>query len=155
VSRPSKLLGAWFVELRERLNQPERITASELAECFAGLLGAHVPMTHLLAILPSILEQNVAFESIVAFKVQLQTELDRTGPLLEKAFLVLRPGDGAHLLMQLNALAIGLFQVSTPPLAVQSVFAEHPTLSQIHPNPALILKQHITCLLAGWPALYQ
>lgn len=150
-----ELLRAWFVELRERLSRTSQITAADLADGLAGLLGAHAPMTHLLAILPSILEQNVAAESIIAYKLQLQTELEQTGPLLEASFAVLRPGDGARLLMQLSALAIGLFQMSTPPPAIQALLAAHPKLASAPPNPEATLRHHIVRLLAGWAAADQ
>ena len=69
---------------------------------------ARVYFTRLLAILSTVLEQNANYDAVHQFKHLLLTRLSHTGALLERALAFLPPGEGAHLLMQLEALVIGL-----------------------------------------------
>ena len=61
-----------------------------------------------MAILSTVLEQNANYDAVLRFKQLLLIRLSHSGVLLERALVFLQPGEGAHLLMQLEAIVIGL-----------------------------------------------
>ena len=56
----------------------------------------------------TVLEQNANYDAVLRFKQLLLIRLSHSGALMERALDFLRPGEGAHLLMQLEAIVIGL-----------------------------------------------
>ena len=99
----------WFDAVDDRLAQlPAPATTEDVVEIIAGSLQERVYFTRLLAILSTVLEQNANYDAVLHFKQLLLIRLARTGALLERALGFLQPGEGAHLLMQLEALVIGL-----------------------------------------------
>ena len=99
----------WFDAVDDRLAQlPAPATTEDVVEIIAGSLQERVYFTRLLAILSTVLEQNANYDAVHQFKHLLLIRLARTGALLERALGFLQPGEGAHLLMQLEALVIGL-----------------------------------------------
>jgi AcrR family transcriptional regulator len=99
----------WFDAVDDRLAQlPAPATTEDVVEIIAGSLQERVYFTRLLAILSTVLEQNANYDAVHQFKHLLLVRLARTGALLERALGFLQPGEGAHLLMQLEALVIGL-----------------------------------------------
>jgi AcrR family transcriptional regulator len=99
----------WFDAVDDRLAQlPAPSPTEDVVEIIAGSLQERVYFTRLLAILSTVLEQNANYDALHQFKHLLLIRLARTGALLERALGFLQPGEGAHLLMQLEALVIGL-----------------------------------------------
>ena len=99
----------WFDAVDSRLTQlPASATTEDVVEIIANSLQERVYFTRLLAILSTVLEQNANYDAVLHFKQLLLIRLARTGALLERALGFLQPGEGAHLLMQLEALVIGL-----------------------------------------------
>ena len=99
----------WFDAVDDRLAQlPAHVTTAEVVEIIASSLQERVYFTRLLAILSTVLEQNANYDALHQFKHLLLIRLARTGALLERGIGFLQPGEGAHLLMQLEALVIGL-----------------------------------------------
>jgi AcrR family transcriptional regulator len=99
----------WFDAVDDRLAQlPVSATPEDIVEIIAGSLQERVYFTRLLAILSTVLEQNANYDALHQFKHLLLIRLARTGALLERGIGFLQPGEGAHLLMQLEALVIGL-----------------------------------------------
>ena len=82
-------------------------------------LEARPGLTRLLAILHTILEQNIDLDSALAFKYFLLEHFERTGLLLESCLPFLSAGKGASLLLQSHALVIGLWHLSDPAPIVQ------------------------------------
>jgi AcrR family transcriptional regulator len=114
-------LAVWFDELDAQLRA--RIGAGDItqvAELMCGSLERHPGLTRLLAMLHNILEQNIDYDTALRFKRMLLVRMSGTGALLEDCLPFLRPGQGAHLLLQAHALIIGLWQLADPaPVARQ------------------------------------
>ena len=102
-------LTEWFDVFDDRLAQlPAPAATKDVVEAIADSLQERDDYTRLMAILSTVLEQNADYDAVLRFKQLLLTRLAHTGALMERALDFLRPGDSAHLLLQLEALVIGL-----------------------------------------------
>lgn len=121
-----ELLWQWLDELDGRLDETRPgLGARKLANLFADSLAAHEPLGRLLAVLQTVLEHNVSRESIVRFKSELALRLAATGARLDRK-LPLRDGEGARVLLHLNALVVGLVQMADSAPLVQEVLSTPP-----------------------------
>ena len=115
---------SWFADLDRRL---EAARGSGDIAAVAGLICAALEerpgMTRLMAILHTVLEQNIDFATALGFKQMLHSHILRSGALLEGCLPWLDTGEGAQLLMQAHALAIGLQHVADPAPVVRQVLA--------------------------------
>jgi AcrR family transcriptional regulator len=78
-------------------------------------------LTRLLAILHTLLERNISVEEAQHFKYMLKEHFERTGALLERCLPFLQPGEGAHVLLQCDALVIGFWHLADAAPVVQQV----------------------------------
>jgi len=107
------LLFAWFEKLDGILSSGEgRWTGAKLARMVAESLEGQEALTRLLALLQTVLEQNVTEEQVRGFKERLLTVLVNTGALVEKRLAFLQPGEGGRFLLHLHALVTGLRQMA-------------------------------------------
>jgi AcrR family transcriptional regulator len=107
------LLFAWFEKLDGLLSSGEdRWTGERLARTVAESLEGQETLTRLLAVLQTVLEQNVTQEQVRGFKERLLTVLVSTGALVEQRLAFLAPGEGARFLLHVNALVTGLRQMA-------------------------------------------
>ena len=116
-------LDAWFDELDAALTA-RRFDAAGLAAQLAGSLAGRGGLVRLLAILHSVIEQNVEFEAALGFKQMLVRRMTRTGALLESSLGFLAAGDGARLLLRIHALIVGLHSLAEPPPAIGDLLRE-------------------------------
>jgi AcrR family transcriptional regulator len=120
-----QLLEEWFDDLDARLDESEgRWPAARLAELVHATLERHAPVVRLLAVLPSVLEHNIALPSATRFKRRLLEHLRDTGKRLERRLARLQPGEGARLLLHANALLVGLSQMAEPAAVVAEALAD-------------------------------
>jgi AcrR family transcriptional regulator len=120
-------LRAWFDEVDVQLQQAQDSHAGSIthvAQIICASLEARPAMARLLAILHSVLEQNIELEAAVRFKQMLLKHLTRTGALLEACLSFLQPGQGAHVFLQAQALIIGLQHLADPSPIVRQALAE-------------------------------
>ena len=119
-------LAEWFDMVDGHLAQlPVPAETKDVVEVIADSLQERVYFTRLLAILSTVLEQNANYDAVLQFKQLLLIRLARTGALLERTLNFLQPGEGAHLLMQLEALVIGLRHLAdTAPVVRQLMTLE-------------------------------
>jgi len=107
------LLFAWFQKLDGLLSGGEgRWTGQQLARTVAESLEGQETLTRLLALLQTVLEQNVTQEQVRGFKERLLTVLVNTGALVEQRLAFLAPGEGGRFLLHLHALVTGLRQMA-------------------------------------------
>ncbi|MCB9777559.1 MAG: TetR family transcriptional regulator [Alphaproteobacteria bacterium] len=106
-------------------------------------------LLRLLGLLHPVLEQNLAPDVIVDFKLQLTGMVAGTARLLEERFPQLGPGDGMRLLMRLHALTVGMQLAARPTPAVAKVLAEH-GVAQLELDLVTELPATIAALLRGW-----
>ncbi|MCB9133839.1 MAG: TetR family transcriptional regulator [Anaerolineales bacterium] len=116
-------LAAWFDEMDGDLSQGEMLTPEDVAMRIVSSLAVRPGLSRLLAILSTVLEQNVSYEAALGFKQRLGVHLARTGALLEDRVAMLPLGAGARFLLRLHALIVGLYHLAAPAPVVQQVLA--------------------------------
>ena len=144
----ARMLAEWFADLDAALEQLGPASAAAVAETVCRSLAPRPHLTRLLAILHSVLEQNIDYETARGFKRMLLTHMARTGAFLERCLPFLRPGEGARVLLRAHALVIGLQHVSDPPPLVRQVL-ERPELQVFHIDFARELSATLRALLRG------
>jgi len=117
-----RLLEDWFDELDTALAGGQGwIQASALADLLTDALTQRPLLRHLLGLLGPVLERNLDADRAVRFKWRVAGRMTATGTLLERRTVFLRPGDGARVLLHLQALAAGLQVLAEPPAPVRQV----------------------------------
>jgi AcrR family transcriptional regulator len=117
-------LSGWFAAMDEKLAQISGTTDSlQVVTLLADSLRERVGFTRLLAILSTVLEQNITYESALEFKRQLAGLIQHTGAELERCLPFLKTGDGAHLILQCQAIVVGLWHLSDPSPVVKQVIS--------------------------------
>lgn len=121
-----ELLWQWLDELDGRLDETRAPAAPrKLAAIVCDSLASHEPLGRLLAVLQTVLEHNVSRESIVRFKSELWLRMAATGARLER-LVPLGVGQGARVLLHLNALLVGLVQMAESAPLVQELLSAPP-----------------------------
>lgn len=150
-------LGAWFDEVDRGL-QAAGSDASIAG--FVQLMGqtlSHRPqLLRLIAILHTVLEQNVDYPTAQRFKTWMKERVEKTGALLEAHLPFLEPGKGASLLLKINALVIGFQHMAEPSGVMRQVLeAEDMALFRVDLEKALL--ETLGTLLMGlaYEAKYQ
>ncbi len=147
-----ELLFAWFQKLDGLLSGGEgRWTGERLARTVAESLQGQETLTRLLALLQTVLEQNVTTEQVRGFKERLLQALARTGALLEKRLAFLAPGEGGRALLHLHALVTGLRQMADVAPVTREVLAL-PHMAPMKVNFTPELTTALTALLRGLEA---
>jgi len=115
-----RALRAWFADVADRLGRYAFLTPDGLAREVTGSLVERPRLSRLLALLHTVLEENIGEADAIAFKSFLATRLGRLGLELERFLPALEPGEGARLLLHVHALVVGLRQGSDPAPAVEA-----------------------------------
>ncbi len=140
---------AWFEELDEALGRGRKeLEPAELAPLLARSLAARPRLPRLLAILHTVLEQNIEHLTALRFKQFMATRTLRTGRLLERRLPRLPGGAGAQLLLQLHALSLGFWQLADPSPVVKELLGA-PGLELFQVDFAAALEATLVLLLAG------
>ena len=142
-------LVAWFDALAEPLDALGRGDTRGVAELLAGTLGARPTLRRLLALLHQTLERNVDTASVRNFKHGLLSVMAPTAKRLEERLPELRPGEGFRLLLHLNALVIGVGQMSDVSAVVREVL-EAPELAGFRVDFVTRLAELLGLVLRGW-----
>ncbi|MFY1832036.1 TetR family transcriptional regulator [Myxococcus fulvus] len=143
------LLFAWFARLEARLGTVEGTwTGPWLARAVAESLEPELSLTRLLAMLQTVLEQNVSVEQARRFKERLLEAMARTGALLESRLSFLHPGEGARVLVHLHALVTGLRQMADVAPVAREVLAL-PHMAPLRIDFTAELTTALTTLLRG------
>lgn len=118
-------LNEWFEELDRRLQQAGgEASIAGFVQAVGETLSSRPQLLRLTAILHTVLERNVDYAAAKRFKHWLKDRTLATGTLLEQHLRFLKPGQGARLLMDINALVIGLQHMAEPSEVMQQVLAE-------------------------------
>jgi AcrR family transcriptional regulator len=145
-------LAAWFDEVDARLERlPERSEPQAIARLFAASLEHRPELVRLLAILQSVLEQNIDLATAVAFKRMLAERIGHTGRLLEGRLGFLRPGEGGLTLLRIHALVVGLQHLADPaPVAREAI--REPGLDMFQVDLVAALEATLRLILRGMEA---
>jgi AcrR family transcriptional regulator len=139
---------AWFSELDGRLRAARGGSVAQAAAAIRGSLEARAGLARLLAILHTILEQNIDFDAALDFKRMLLDRLTRTGALLEECLPFIAPGQGANVLLQVYALIIGVQHLADPAPVVRQVL-QAPELSVFKVDFVQSFSEALNTLLRG------
>ena len=146
------LLFAWFGKLDGILSSGEgRWTGARLARTVAESLEGEETLTRLLALLQTVLEQNVTVEQVRGFKERLLTALVSTGALVEQRLEFLEPGEGGRFLLHLHALVTGLRQMADVAPVTRGVL-DLPHMAPLRVDFTTELTAALTHLLRGLEA---
>lgn len=118
----------WFDDIDQHLLNWQAAGQScsipDLVRVVARTLDRRPALTRLIAILHTILEQNIDLPAARQFKQMLRERVLGTGPRLEACLSFLQPGEGARLLLWVHALAIGVQHLAEPAPVVRQALAE-------------------------------
>jgi hypothetical protein len=138
----------WFDAVDAELEALEEKSIPAVASLVANSLDERAEFTRLLAIHSIIIEQNVSYEAILKHKQLILQRLAETGSLLETSLPFLQSGQGAHLILQCQAMVVGLWHLSDPsPTAVKVIEKEGLTVFKL--NFIVEFKTMLTSLLHG------
>jgi len=146
------LLFAWFARLNGLLEQGEGPwTGARLARTVAESLEGEESLTRLLALLQTVLEQNVTVEQVRPFKERLLKAMLHTGAQMERKLGFLKEGDGPRFFIYLHALVTGLRQMADVAPVTREVLAL-PHMAPMNVDFTPELTAALTALLRGLEA---
>jgi len=138
----------WFDELDAGLALlPARAGGERFVALVSAALERRPTLIRLLAILHTIVEQNVDDEAALRFKLELRQRLVHSGALIDER-LELAQGQGAVLLLQVYALVIGYQSMADPAPAIRRVLA-HPELALLRVDLVSACAHSLTLILKG------
>lgn len=115
-------LASWFAAVDAGLlAMRDQSSIPRVAALLCDQLEARPGLTRLLAILHTLLERNISLEEALHFKYMLKEHFERTGALLEACLPFLHLGEGAHALLQCDAMVIGFWHLADAAPVVQQV----------------------------------
>lgn len=140
----------WFEAVSQRLAaiDPTEGNVDEVAGAIAGSLAQRRTLTDLLSILHNVLERNIDPQTAVGFKRMLLGKLTAGAVALESVLPGLRPGMGMRLLLRMNAMVVGLQQMSDPAPAVAAAL-EEPDLAVMKVDFETELRASLVALIRG------
>jgi AcrR family transcriptional regulator len=143
------LLFAWFARLDGLLEHGEgRWTGARLARTVAESLEGEEVLTRLMAMLQTVLEQNVTVAQLRPFKERLLGAFLATGARVEQRLPFLKDGDGPRFLIHLHALVTGLRQMADHAPVTLEVLAL-PHMAPLKVDFTAELTAALTTLLRG------
>lgn len=143
------LLFAWFARLDGLLEHGDgRWTGTRLARTVAESLEGEESLTRLLALLQTVLEQNVTVAQVQPFKERLLGAMLSTGARVEQRLPFLKEGDGPRFLIHLHALVTGLRQMADVAPVARELLAQ-PHLAPLRVDFTAELTAALTTLLRG------
>lgn len=140
-------LAFWFAEIDAAL-QVQSMTANELTLFFSRSLDGRDGLVRLLAMLHSILEQNVDLMTALDFKHRLVEHIGHTGALLEQRLGFFNPGQGAQFLLRVHALIVGLHSLAELPSVMHEVM-KAPGMDTLVINFRQEFSETLQALLSG------
>ncbi|MGH8280610.1 MAG: TetR/AcrR family transcriptional regulator [Gammaproteobacteria bacterium] len=118
-------LERWFDELDAGLEKNNHNASFDsVVLLISDSLEDRPAFLRLIAILHTVLERNVDHATVRRFKTRLKERVLHTGALLEACLRFLKPGQGADLLLKINALVIGFQHLAEPSEVVEAVLKE-------------------------------
>lgn len=137
-------LSDWLRALTAALAEPGRWTEKRVARAFTETVVPRPVFLKLLGLLGTVLEHNLPIGTVIAWKERLLFALVETGALLEHRLPKLAPGEGARLLLRIDAVVVGLAQLASPSEVVKKAL----TLPQLEPLVVDFEKELLATLTA-------
>ena len=118
-------LNGWFDEMDRELSEAKGGASIAAFVKFMGeSLDRRPQFLRLTAILHTVLEQNLDHATAQRFKTWFKERIEKSGRLLEVYLPFLEPGQGARLLLKIDALIIGFQHQAEPSGVMREVLEE-------------------------------
>lgn len=146
-----QLFMAFFDQVSAELHQvaDRQPTPEEIASLFQRSLEAQPGLARLFAILHPVLEQNIDYDTAVAFKRMLLERIITTGSLLESCLPFLQPGEGAEFMLRAYAIVIGIQHVSDPAPVIREAMEKEPDLALFNVKFSKEISETVAIMLHG------
>ena len=119
-------LNAWFDAMDAELGKAKgEASISAFVKFMGESLGARPQLLRLTAILHTVLEQNLDHATARGFRSWFKGRIEKSGSLLERYLPFLEAGQGARLLLKIDALIIGFQHMAEPGGAMREVLQEN------------------------------
>jgi AcrR family transcriptional regulator len=140
----------WFDALDDFLAQPAvPPPADTFVDWILGSLGERNQFLRLIAVMHSVLEQNLELDTALDFKRRLAERAQVGGGALEQRLGFTEGGAGMRLLLQLLAMVIGLYHMTTPDSRVHEAMERDPVLAMFRIDFNTELRSLLTAALAA------
>lgn len=123
--------------------------AEAVAAAVSETLAARPLFLKLVALLHIVLEHNISPAEARPFKMLLRARTETTGARLEALLPQLAAGDGARLLLNIEALAVGWRHLAEPAPVIAELLAE-PQLAVFRVDFAPAFHHSLAALIRGW-----
>jgi AcrR family transcriptional regulator len=146
-------LSAWLTELERPSGRARPIRKQRprsLAQTLAGSLARRPLLVRLLALMHSTLQNNVAPEELLAFKLFLVNLLNRAGTAVQAMAGELPLGWGTRLILVTYVLVIGFGQLANPPASVREVVDSDARLHVFKIDFEHELAATLESIVTGW-----
>ena len=118
-------LNEWFDALDQELRLAKgEASIANFVRFMGESLGRRPQLLRLIAILHTVLEQNLEYGAARRFKLWHRERVLASGQLFEAYLPFLEPGQGAKLLLKIDALVIGLQHLAEPSGVMRKVIEE-------------------------------
>lgn len=143
-------LTAWFGRVDALLAElPCPASTESVADALADSVSQQVGFARLMAILSTVLEQNISYEAALTFKQSLLAQMASTGARLERCLEFLpRNEGGIRLLMQCQALLVGIWHLADPAPVIREVL-QRPEMGVFSVDFEREFRQTLLSLLKG------
>lgn len=145
----SEMFEVFFAELNHELNQMEHQTIEELANFTGSFISSRPLLMRFMTLSHTVLEQNTKAEAIIAFKQATLANTAKTGANLERLLPFIPQGQGAAVVLTVNALILGAQQLTHPSPNVKEILEMHPELRPFNLNTETFLTHLIKTHLQG------
>lgn len=145
-------LAGWFAEIDKQLPRVAPNSTDAAIDAVVRILGDSLAgrqtLMRLLRISHTILEHNIDEATALRSKQSVGARVSHTGAILETALPFLEPTQGAHVLIQIYALVLGIQQLADPAPIVKAVVQNH-HLDLFDINFATEFSHMLRALLSG------
>jgi AcrR family transcriptional regulator len=118
-------LKGWFDAMDAELGKSKgEASISAFVKFIGESLSARPQLLRLTAILHTVLEQNLDRATARSFRAWFKERIEKSGQLLERYLPFLEAGQGARLLLKIDALIIGFQHMAEPAGAMREVLQE-------------------------------
>lgn len=149
----SREFAGWFDALDAALAgladpAPSAANATAFVDWVIGSLESRERFLRLIAVMHSVLEQNLELDTALEFKRELAVRTRRSGESLEQC-IGLPDGQGIRLLLQMLAMVIGLHHMASPDPRVHEAMDRDPLLALFRIDFNTELRALLTAALAA------
>jgi AcrR family transcriptional regulator len=147
-------LKVWFEQLEDELSvHEEPLNNVQFVEIFRRNFEHRLKMVRLISLMHMVLEKNVSYEQVLAFKRGLIALMLKVSPMIEKALPYLPEGGGNQILIEFHSQLIGWSNITETSPVLERVH-EHPEIQGLRFELQDALFNSFSLLLDGLKMRY-